>query len=100
MDATPSPASLTHAQARKIVLGMVLPIFMGSVDQTVLASALPSIGRQFNNFVALPWLITTYLIAATATTPLYGKISDLKGRRFSLTIAVLAYVAGSLVCAL
>ncbi len=100
MDATPSPASLTHAQARKIVLGMVLPIFMGSVDQTVLASALPSIGRQFNNFADLPWLITTYLIAATATTPLYGKISDIKGRRFSLTIAVLAYVAGSLVCAL
>ncbi|MGZ5854456.1 MAG: MFS transporter, partial [Xanthobacteraceae bacterium] len=100
--ATPAPvaAPLTHAQARTIVIGMMLPIFMGSIDQTVLASALPSIGRQFGNSTDLPWLITTYLIAATATTPLYGKVSDIRGRRFALAIAVGFYMAGSLVCAL
>jgi EmrB/QacA subfamily drug resistance transporter len=100
--ATPPPVGvpLTHAQARLIVIGMMLPIFMGSVDQTILASALPSIGRQFGNFTDLPWLITTYLIAATATTPLYGKISDIRGRRFALAIALITYMAGSVVCAL
>jgi EmrB/QacA subfamily drug resistance transporter len=101
MDATsPSTPPLTHAQARLIVIGMMLPIFMGSLDQTVLASALPSIGRQFGNTNDLPWLITTYLIAATATTPLYGKISDIHGRRFCLAISLGFYLAGSLVCAL
>ena len=100
MDATPTPALLTHSQARSIVIGMMLPVFMGSVDQTVLASALPAIGRQFDNFTDLPWLITTYLIAATATTPLYGKLSDIHGRRFAMAIAVFSYMAGSLVCAL
>ena len=72
----------------------------GVGDQTVLASALPAIGRQFDNFTDLPWLITTYLIAATATTPLYGKVSDIHGRRFAMAIAVFAYIAGSFVCAL
>jgi EmrB/QacA subfamily drug resistance transporter len=100
--AAPKPvaAPLSHAEARLIVIGMMLPIFMGSIDQTILASALPSIGRSLGNFNDLPWLITTYLIAATATTPLYGKVSDIHGRRFALTIAILSYMAGSLVCAL
>jgi EmrB/QacA subfamily drug resistance transporter len=98
--AAPASAPLSHAQARLIVIGMMLPIFMGSIDQTILASALPSIGRNFGNFLDLPWLITTYLIAATATTPLYGKVSDIRGRRFALAIAIFIYMAGSLVCAL
>jgi MFS family permease len=49
---------------------------------------------------ALPWLITAYLIASTAVTPLYGKISDIRGRRSTLAVAILIYMAGSLVCAL
>ncbi|HEY4775847.1 MAG TPA: MFS transporter, partial [Xanthobacteraceae bacterium] len=92
--------SLTHQEARLIVIGMMLPVFMGSLDQTALASALPAIGRDFDNMRDLPWLITTYLIAATASTPLYGKLSDIHGRRFTVLIAVAAYMAGSLVCAL
>ena len=74
-------APLAHSEARLIVIAMMIPVFMGSMDQTVLASALPAIGREFGNIHNLPWLITTYLIAATASTPLYGKISDIRGRR-------------------
>lgn len=99
-DAPQSAAPLAHREARLIVIAMMLPVFMGSLDQTILASALPSIGREFGNVHNLPWLITTYLIAATAATPLYGKISDIHGRRFSLRIAVSCYLIGSLVCAL
>jgi len=47
----------------------------------VLASALPTIGRDLGDVHSLPWLITAYLIAATAVTPLYGKFSDIHGRR-------------------
>lgn len=92
--------NLSHKETRLVVLGVLLPVFMGSLDNTVLASALPTIGRDFGDVHNLPWLITAYLIANTAVTPLYGKFSDIHGRRITLLIAVSLYMAGSLVCAL
>src|SRR6202162_5599356 len=91
---------LTHAETRIIVLGMLLPIFMGSLDQTILASALPTIGRDLDDAHDLPWLITAYLLASTAMIPLYGKIADIHGRAFALRIAIAVHLAGSLICAL
>jgi EmrB/QacA subfamily drug resistance transporter len=91
---------LTHRETLLIVFGVLLPTFMGSLDQTILASALPTIGRDLGDVHSLPWLITAYLLASTAIVPLYGKIADIHGRRFTLRIAILAYLAGSLVCAL
>ena len=96
----PQTQPLPHRDARIIILGMMLPVFMGSLDSTILATALPAIGRDLGHVNDLPWLITTYLIAATASTPLYGKISDIRGRRFVTLIAVSTYMAGSLICAL
>jgi EmrB/QacA subfamily drug resistance transporter len=95
-----APELLTHREARLIVLGVLLPTFMGSLDQTILANALPTIGRDLGDIHNLPWLITAYLLASTAVIPLYGKIADIHGRRFTLRIAILTYMAGSLVCAL
>jgi len=103
MDASSQPATardLSHRETQLVVLGVLLPVFMGSLDNTILASALPTIGRDFGDVHNLPWLITAYLIANTAVTPLYGKISDIHGRRVTLLIAVSLYMAGSLVCAL
>jgi MFS family permease len=103
MDATVARSEtrqLAHHEARAIVCGVLLPVFMGSVDTTILASALPTIGRELGKVHALPWLITAYLIASTAVTPLYGKISDIRGRRFTLAVAISIYMAGSLICAL
>src|SRR3954463_12988461 len=102
MDAgTPSSQrALTHRETLLVVLGVLLPVFMGSLDNTILASALPTIGREFGEVHNLPWLVTAYLIANTAITSLYGKISDIYGRRTSLLIAVSLYMAGSIVCAL
>jgi EmrB/QacA subfamily drug resistance transporter len=94
------PQPLTHAETRRIIMGMMMPVFMGSLDQTILASALPAIGRAFGDLHTLPWLITAYLIAMTAATPLYGKFSDIYGRRATVRVSVLIYLAGSLVCAL
>ncbi|TMJ68575.1 MAG: MFS transporter [Alphaproteobacteria bacterium] len=92
--------ALTHRQTLLLVFGMLLPTFMGSLDQTILATALPTIGRDFDDIHSLPWLITAYLLASTAIIPLYGKIADIHGRRFTLRIAISTYMAGSLVCAL
>jgi len=101
MDTTAEPPPpLTHAQTRRIVYGVLLPVFLGSLDSTILASALPTIGRELGDVHLLPWLITAYLIASTAVTPLYGKISDISGRRVTLIAAIAIYIAGSLICAL
>jgi EmrB/QacA subfamily drug resistance transporter len=103
MDAKANPieaAPLTHRQTRQIVFGVLLPLFLGSLDNTILASALPTIGRDFGEVHSLPWLITIYLLASTACMPLYGKVADIHGRQFALRIAIAAYLAGSLICAL
>lgn len=92
--------TLTHRERMLIIAGVLLPVFMGSIDQTILASALPIIGADLNDVHSLPWLVTTYLIASTATTPLYGKLADIHGRRTAAVIAISLYMAGSLVCAL
>src|SRR5215813_13270216 len=100
MDATTTATYLSHRETRVIVCGVLLPLFMGSIDNTILASALPTIGNAFGDVRGLPWLITIYLLAATAAMPLYGKIADIHGRRFSLYVAIALQMAGSIVCAL
>ena len=100
MDATTTATYLSHRETRVIVWGVLLPLFMGSIDNTILASALPTIGHAFGDVQGLPWLITIYLLAATAAMPLYGKIADIHGRRFGLYLAIALHMAGSIVCAL
>jgi MFS family permease len=103
VDARTNPVPMTalsHKEARVIVIGMMLPVFMGSLDNTNLATALPTIGRDLGDSQSLPWLITAYLLAATAVVPLYGKIADIYGRQFTLRIALVIYMLGSLLCAL
>ena len=84
------PEPLTHRERRVIVMSMMLPVFIGSVDQSILATALPTIGRNLGDVHDLPWLITAFLIAATALTPLFGKFADIHGRRASLLIALVS----------
>jgi EmrB/QacA subfamily drug resistance transporter len=101
MDATTQslpPTTLSHAETRLVIWGMLLPVFMSSLDQTILASALPTIGRDLGDVHSLPWLVTAFLIASTAVTPLYGKISDIHGRRLTVMIALSVYMLGSVVC--
>lgn len=100
MNAALPAQPLSHAETRRIVYGVLLPVFLGSLDATILASALPTIGRELGDAHLLPWLMTAYLIASTAVTPLYGKVSDISGRRPILMVAIATYMAGSLVCAL
>jgi MFS family permease len=90
---------LTHKERRLICVAMMLPVFLGSVDQSILASSLPTIGRDLGDMHNLPWLITGFLISATALTPLYGKFADIHGRRASLLIALGVYMVGSLIAA-
>ncbi len=98
--APPEPRALTHPEIRAIVLGIMLAMFLGALDQTIVATALPTIGRHFGNIGDLSWVVTAYLLTATAVTPLYGKLADIHGRRVLMLLAICIFVTGSVACAL
>jgi EmrB/QacA subfamily drug resistance transporter len=100
--ATPAPEAvrLTHAQIRVILIGVILAMFLGALDQTIVVTALPTIGREMQSVEQLSWVVTAYLLTATAATPIYGKLSDIHGRRIILLIAIGIFLVGSVACAL
>ena len=102
METTQSAAApaLDHAAIRSIILGILLAMFLAALDQTIVATALPTIGRELRDFEHLSWVVTAYLLAGTAVTPLYGKLSDIHGRRAVMLVAIGIFVLGSLACAL
>jgi len=85
---------------RRILLGLMLAMFLSALDQTIVATALATIGRAYSDVESLAWIVTSYLLAATAVTPLYGKLSDIHGRRPVLLGGIAIFVAGSIACAL
>jgi EmrB/QacA subfamily drug resistance transporter len=99
--AQPGPAApLDHATIRAIVAGIMLAMFLSALEQTIVAPALPAIGKSLGNVDDLSWVITAYLLALTATTPLFGKLSDIYGRRAVLLLAIGIFILGSIACAL
>ena len=93
------PAALDHAAIKTIVLGVLLAMLLAALDQTIVATALPTIGRDLGDLEHLPWVVTAYLLTSTAVTPLYGKFSDIHGRRVTLLIGIGTFMVGSIACA-
>jgi EmrB/QacA subfamily drug resistance transporter len=94
------PVRLDHAAVRRIIVGLMLAMFLSALDQTIVATALATIGRAYGDVENLAWIVTAYLLAATAVTPLYGKLADIRGRRPVLLIGIAIFVVGSVACAL
>src|SRR5690606_29697891 len=88
---------LTHAEVRTVFFGLMLAAFLSALNQTIIATALPTIGRAFFDFENLPWIVTAYLLTSTAVAPLYGKLSDIFGRRSMMLLAIGLFIAGSAV---
>ena len=84
-------APLTSADVRKIFYGLMLGMFLSALNQTIVATALPTIGRDFGDFENLSWVIIAYLLASTVVSPLYGKLSDIHGRRAMMLVASVAF---------
>src|ERR1700760_1669402 len=93
-------APLTPAEVRTILMSLMLSMFLAALDQTIVATALPTIGRQFNDVTNLSWVITAYLLASTAVAPVFGTLSDIYGRRAMIIAALSLFIAGSVLCAL
>jgi EmrB/QacA subfamily drug resistance transporter len=96
----PRPAAyLSFVEARRIILGILLAMFLAALNQTIVATALPTIGRDLNDFENLSWTVTAYLLTSTIVASLYGKLSDIHGRRAMMLTAIGVFMAGSAICA-
>src|ERR1700741_312446 len=85
---------------REIIVGVLLAMFLAALDQTIVAPALPTIGSSLGNAEYLSWIVTAYLLTATAVTRLYGQLADIRGRRPVIFGAIGIFVAGSIISAL
>jgi EmrB/QacA subfamily drug resistance transporter len=93
------PRRISHAEVRTIFFGLMLAAFLAALNQTIIATALPTIGRHFADFANLSWVVTAYLLTSTAVAPLYGKLSDIFGRRAMMLAAIGLFIAGSVLAA-
>jgi EmrB/QacA subfamily drug resistance transporter len=78
---------------------MMLATLLAALDQTIVATALPRIASDLHGFADLSWVVTAYLVSSTVTVPLYGKLSDLYGRRRLFVVSISIFVTGSVLCA-
>ncbi len=95
-----APAPVDPATVRSIIGGIMLAMFLSALEQTIVAPALPTIGRSLGNIDNLSWVVTAYLLSTTLATTLFGKLSDIYGRRALMLISVSVFVVGSVACAL
>src|SRR6202048_1706815 len=93
-------APLTPSEVRTILMSLMLTMFLAALDQIIVATALPTIGRQFQDVSNLSWVITAYLLASTAVAPVFGTLSASYGRRVMIIAALSLFVVGSILCAL
>ena len=86
----------SHREIMVILGGLMTGLLLAALDQTIVSTALKSIVEDFNGLDHYTWVVTAYLLTSTASTPLYGKISDLYGRRIVFQFAIVTFLIGSL----
>ncbi len=90
---------LSEGEKNVIIGGVLLSMLLAALDQTIVAPAMPTIAGALGDAEYLPWIVTAYLLTATAIAPLYGKLSDIYGRRLTIYAALLIFLAGSVIAA-
>ncbi len=90
-----SEVHMTHKQILLVFSGLMLGMLLAALDQTIVATALPTIVGDLGGLNHLSWVVTAYLLTSTVTTPLYGKISDLYGRKKIFQFAIAIFITGS-----
>jgi len=96
--APPTQGPLSHKQILTILAGLMMGMFLAALDQTIVSSAMRVIADDLNDLAGQAWVTTAYLITSTIVTPLYGKLSDIYGRKRFFTAAIMIFIFGSILC--
>src|SRR5438477_8894080 len=88
-------APATRANVRVIFAGLMLVLLLAALDQTIVATALPTIVSDLGGLNRLAWVTSAFLLAQTVVTPIYGKLGDLYGRKRILQTAIVLFLIGS-----
>ncbi len=89
---------MSDRRLKIITLGILLSLFLASMEGTVVATAMPTIVGQLGGLAIYSWVFAIYLLAATTTVPIYGKLSDLYGRKWVFSASMLLFLVGSVLC--
>ncbi|HUD10897.1 MAG TPA: MDR family MFS transporter, partial [Candidatus Saccharimonadia bacterium] len=94
------PRERNHGEIMVIMGALMLALLLAALDQTIVATALPKIAQDLNGLSKLSWVATAYLLTSAVVTPLYGKISDMFGRKKLFMVAITIFLIGSALCGL
>lgn len=94
--AAPAAGALSHRQILAVFAGLMTAMLLAALDQTIVATALPTIVGELGGLDHLSWVVTAYLLTSTVSVPLYGKISDLYGRKLLYQAAIVIFLIGSI----
>ena len=88
----------SHSEIMLIISALMIAMFLAALDQTIVSTALPRIASDLNGLSKYSWVATSYLLTSAVSTPLYGKISDMFGRKRILQGAIIIFLIGSMLC--
>jgi EmrB/QacA subfamily drug resistance transporter len=94
------PLELSNRDRWSTMIGILTAMLLAALDQSIVTPAMPTIGGDLGDSHYLPWIVTAYLLTATAVAPLYGKFSDIHGRRATLYVALSLFLLGSITAAI
>lgn len=86
------------SKKRSIVIAVMVAMFLGAVEGTVVTTAVPTIVKELNGFELISWVFSLYLLTSAISTPIYGKLSDLYGRKNVLSVGIIIFLIGSSLC--
>ena len=89
---------MEQAQKRAILIAIMIAMFLGAIEGTVVTTAIPTIVKDLNGFDLISWVFSLYFLTSAISTPVYGKLADLYGRRNTLSAGILLFLLGSLLC--
>lgn len=96
---TAVPLQLTEREIRKVFIGLMIGLLLSALDGTIVATALPTMAGELGGIELLPWVFTAYLLTSTVTVPIYGKLSDIYGRKRLFQVAIVLFIIGSIAIA-
>jgi EmrB/QacA subfamily drug resistance transporter len=94
----PAPGEYSHQQVLRIIGGLMLAMFLGALDQTIVSTSIRTIADDLHGLSAQAWVTTAYLVTSTIATPIYGKLGDLWGRKKLFMFAITVFILGSALC--